>query len=45
MPRAGWHDLFAPAKCSEMTIDGDMQKAMAHLQFIKELLALPGSAA
>ncbi|HEY4542884.1 MAG TPA: hypothetical protein VIG66_10990 [Noviherbaspirillum sp.] len=45
MPRAGWHDLLALTKRGEMTIEGDMQKVMAHLQFIKDLLGLPRSAA
>lgn len=44
-PRAGWHDVFALMKRGEMSIEGDMRKVMAHLQFIKDLLALPRSAA
>jgi hypothetical protein len=44
-PPAGWHDLFALVKRGEMSIEGDMQQVMAHLQFIKDILALPRSAA
>lgn len=41
MPRPGWHDLFALAKRGEMSFEGDLHPFMAHLQFFKDLLALP----
>lgn len=41
IPRPGWHDLFALAKRGEMSFEGDLHPFMAHLQFFKDLLALP----
>ena len=41
MPRPGWHDLFALSKRGEMSFEGDIHPFMAHLQFFKDLLALP----
>lgn len=41
VPPPGWHDLFALAKRGEMTIEGDLHPLMAHLQVMKDLLALP----
>lgn len=41
VPPPGWHDLFALAKRGAMTIEGDLHPFMAHLQFFKDLLALP----
>jgi hypothetical protein len=40
-PPPGWHDLFALAKRGEMTIEGDLHPFVAHLQVMKDLLALP----
>lgn len=40
-PKPGWHDIFALAKRGEMRIEGDLLPFMAHLQFFKDLLALP----
>ncbi|MCY1528124.1 hypothetical protein D9M68_632190 [compost metagenome] len=40
VPAAGWHDLFALSKRRELAIDGNLQPLMAHLQFIKDLLAV-----
>jgi hypothetical protein len=40
-PRAGWHDLFALTKRGEMTLEGDMQKVFAHLQYLKDLISSP----
>ncbi len=40
-PPPGWHDLFALTKRGEMTIEGDLHPFMAHLQVMKDLLALP----
>lgn len=38
-PEAGWHDIFALNKRKEFCIEGNLQPLMAHLQFIKDLLA------
>lgn len=40
-PPAGWHDLLALAKRGELRIEGDLHPFMTHLQYFKELLALP----
>lgn len=40
-PAAGWHDLFALAKRGELHIEGELLPFMRHLQFFKDLLALP----
>lgn len=45
VPAAGWHDLFALAKRSELRIEGELLPFMTHLQFFKDLLALPRGAA
>lgn len=39
MPDAGWHDILALNKSGEFSIEGNLQPLMAHLQFIKDLLA------
>jgi hypothetical protein len=39
MPPAGWHDMFALNKRKEFTIEGNLQPLMAHLQYVKDLLA------
>jgi hypothetical protein len=44
MPPAGWHDLLALNKRGAFTIEGHLQPLMAHLQFIKDLLASPREA-
>ena len=41
MPAAGWHDLFALTRNGRMQIEGNLHPFMAHLQFIKDLLASP----
>jgi hypothetical protein len=41
MPAPGWHDLFALTKREEATLEGDLQPFMAHLQYFKDVLALP----
>jgi hypothetical protein len=41
MPRAGWHDLLALTKRNEATLEGDLHPFMTHLQYFKDLLALP----
>lgn len=39
VPDAGWHDIFALSKRGELSIEGNLQPLMAHLQFVKDLLA------
>ncbi|WP_454740828.1 hypothetical protein [Cupriavidus basilensis] len=41
VPEAGWHDLFALTKRGSMQFEGGMQPLLAHLQYVKDLLALP----
>jgi hypothetical protein len=41
MPRPGWHDLLALTKRGEAVLDGDLHPFMVHLQYFKDLLALP----
>jgi hypothetical protein len=41
IPLPGWHDLFALTKKGCMTLEGDLQPAMANLQYLKDLLVLP----
>jgi len=40
-PPPGWHDLFALSKRGEMSFEGDLQPFLAHLQYFKDVLALP----
>ena len=40
-PKPGWNDLFAMMKRKEMRVEGDLSPFMAHLQYIKDLLAAP----
>src|SRR5215475_4050600 len=40
-PKAGWHDLLALTKRGEAVLEGDLHPFMAHLQYFKDLLALP----
>ncbi len=40
-PKPGWHDLLALTKRGEAMLEGDLHPFMAHLQFFKDLLALP----
>ncbi|QUS41106.1 hypothetical protein RPMA_21375 [Tardiphaga alba] len=44
MPKAGWHDLLSLTKRGEATLEGDIKPFMTHLQFFKDLLALPRNA-
>jgi hypothetical protein len=44
-PAAGWHDLFAMTKSGAARIAGDLQPLMANLQYLKDVLAAPRSAA
>jgi hypothetical protein len=41
MPKPGWHDLLALTKRGEAVIEGDLHPFMTHLQYFKDLLALP----
>ncbi len=41
VPRPGWHDLLALTKRGEAVLEGDLHPFMTHLQFFKDLLALP----
>jgi hypothetical protein len=43
MPKAGWHDLLSLTKRGEATLEGDIYLFMTHLQYFKDLLALPRS--
>ena len=40
-PRPGWHDLLALTKRGEAVLEGDLHPFMTHLQYFKDLLALP----
>jgi len=40
-PKPGWHDLFALTKRGEAVLEGDLHPFMAHLQYFKDVLALP----
>lgn len=44
MPKPGWHDLFALSKRGAMRFEGDLHPFLAHLQYFKDLLALPRAA-
>ena len=41
MPRPGWHDLLALTKRGEAVLEGDLYPFMTHLQYFKDVLALP----
>jgi hypothetical protein len=41
VPRPGWHDLFALTKRGEAVLEGDLHPFLAHLQYFKDVLALP----
>ena len=40
-PAPGWHDLLAMAKNGHARIEGDLRVLMAHLGWVKDVLALP----
>jgi hypothetical protein len=44
MPKAGWHDLLSLTKRGQATLEGDIKPFMTHLQYFKDLLALPRNA-
>jgi hypothetical protein len=41
MPRPTFHDLLALTKRGEAVLEGDLHPFMTHLQYFKDLLALP----
>ncbi|WP_291852708.1 hypothetical protein [Bradyrhizobium sp.] len=41
VPRPGFHDLLALTKRGEAVLEGDLHPFMAHLQYFKDMLALP----
>jgi hypothetical protein len=40
-PKPGFHDIFAMMKQGKLAIEGDVHLLMCHLQYVKDLLALP----
>jgi len=40
-PAPGWHDLFALLRRGEVAFEGDQRVLMAHLLYLKLLLATP----
>ena len=40
-PRPGWHDLLALTKSGEAVLEGNLLPFMTHLQYFKDVLALP----
>jgi hypothetical protein len=42
-PKPGWHDLLALTKRGEAHLAGELHPFMTHLQYFKDLLALPRS--
>lgn len=43
-PAPGWHDLLALTKRGAAVLEGDIHPFMSHLQYFKDLLALPRDA-
>jgi hypothetical protein len=41
VPKAGFHDLLALTKRGEAVVEGELHPFMTHLQYFKDLLALP----
>lgn len=41
LPPPGYHDIFALLRKEQMTFEGDLQPMMAHLLYIKLVLAKP----
>jgi len=41
MPEPGWHDILAMMKKGHLSVDGDLRIFMGHLQYIKDVVALP----
>ena len=40
-PRPGFHDLLALTKRGDAVLEGDLHPFMSHLQYFKDMLALP----
>ncbi|MDF1793664.1 MAG: hypothetical protein P1U88_17250 [Thalassobaculaceae bacterium] len=45
MPAPGYHDFIAMTRLGVARIEGDLQPLMAHLRYVKEVLAAPRAAA
>ena len=43
-PAPGWHDLFALLRRGEVAFEGDQRALMAHLLYLKLVLAAPRNA-
>ena len=41
MPKPGFHDLLAMTKRGEAVLEGDLHPFIVHLQYFKDMLALP----
>jgi hypothetical protein len=41
LPEPGYHDLFAMKKLGVARIEGDLWPLMAHLRYVKDVLAVP----
>jgi hypothetical protein len=41
LPEPQWHDLFALTRHGQATVEGQILPLMQHLQYFKDLLALP----
>jgi hypothetical protein len=44
LPEPGYHDLFAMKKRGVARIEGDLWPLMAHLRYVKDVLAAPRGA-
>ena len=44
LPEPGYHDIFAMKKLGVARVEGDLWPLMAHLRYVKEVLAAPGQA-
>ena len=40
-PAPGYHDLFAMVKAGHARVEGDLHPLMAHLRYVKDVLAAP----
>ena len=44
LPEPGYHDIFAMKKLGVARVEGDLWPLMAHLRYVKDVLATPGRA-
>jgi hypothetical protein len=44
LPEPGYHDIFAMKKLGVARVEGDLWPLMAHLRYVKDVLAAPGRA-